>query len=69
MKSTKRVGIWVCVAALAVIAARLYFHGDSQTPAGQPPLVRLTEQNLPLIESTFNSAKSDVRLLLLLSPT
>jgi hypothetical protein len=66
---SRRKYIWASVAALAVIAVLVYLYGGSQTPAGQTPLARLTTQSLPQLETAFNAAKSDVRLLVLLSPT
>ncbi len=37
--------------------------------AGQPPLARLTLQNVAQVKMAFNAAKADVRVLVLLSPT
>jgi hypothetical protein len=61
--------IFSALAALALTAALVYFYGGSQAPSGQPPLVRLTPENISQFEAAFNAAKGDVRLLLLLSPT
>jgi hypothetical protein len=47
----------------------VYFYGGSQAPSGQPPLVRLTPENISQLEAAFNAAKGDVRVLVLLSPT
>ena len=52
-----------------LIAALVYFYGGSQVPPGQPPLESVTAQNVPDVKNQFNSAKDDVRILLLLSPT
>lgn len=57
----------VLVALLAV--AVLYLYGGGDTPAGQPPLQKLSAQNVGEIRNEFNAAKDDVRVLLLLSPT
>ena len=54
---------------LAVLVALLYFYRGSQAPPGQPPLQRLTAQNVADIKNAFNAAKDDVRVLALLSPT
>ncbi len=55
---------------LAILFVGLfYFYGDSQTPSSQPALESLTAQNASDVKSAFNAAKSDVRVLLLLSPT
>lgn len=56
-------------AALGLIAVLAYCYGGSQTPPGQPPLVRLTAENVSQVRTAFNAAKDDVRLLVLLSPT
>jgi hypothetical protein len=56
-------------AALLLGAGLFYFYGGHSVPAGQPPLVDLTPQNLSTIEDAFNGAKGDVRLVVLLSPT
>jgi hypothetical protein len=65
----RRKYILAAVGALVVIGALLYFYGGSQTPSGQPPLARLTTENVSQVERAFNAAKTDVRLLVLLSPT
>jgi hypothetical protein len=54
---------------LALIAALAYFYGGSQAPPGQPPLESVTALNVADVKNQFNSAKDDVRVLLLLSPT
>ena len=53
----------------ALTGAVLYFYGDGQAPPGQAPLQNLTAANLAGIKNSFNTAKDDVRVLLLLSPT
>lgn len=55
--------------AVALLAALIYFYGGSRVPAGQPPLLSLTPQNVTEFKTAFNAAKEDVRVLLLLSPT
>jgi hypothetical protein len=57
------------ILGLVALAALFYFYGGSQTPSGQPPLRSLTAQNAGEIRDQFNAAKSEVRVLLLLSPT
>jgi hypothetical protein len=47
----------------------VYVYGGSQAPPGQPPLRSLTAQSVGEIKREFNSARDDVRVLLLLSPT
>jgi hypothetical protein len=57
------------VLALVLIGAAVYFYAGSNTPSGQSPLMRLTTQNTVAVKNAFNTAKDDVRVLLLLSPT
>ena len=59
---------WLCgLVGLAVLALAWYFLWSPITPEGQPPLTRLTNDNL--FVSQFNHAASNVRMVLLLSPT
>ena len=55
------------VAALSVLG--WHFYGGEKVPAGQPPVVSLTSANFEQLRTAFNSAASDVRIVLLLSPT
>jgi hypothetical protein len=55
--------------AILIIGALVYFYGGGQTPSGQPPLVRLTPEKISQVQTAFNAAKDDVRVLVLLSPT
>ncbi|PYT12298.1 MAG: hypothetical protein DMG59_23830 [Acidobacteria bacterium] len=58
------------VSVLALAAGLLYYnYGGHEVPPGQPPLARLTPENFSQIKSAFNEAGSDIRLLVLLSPT
>jgi len=66
MKSRYIVGT-VVVAVL--LAAVLYLYGGGQTPSGQPSLRSVTDQTVADIKNEFNAAKSEVRVVLLLSPT
>ena len=52
---------------LAVLAATWYFLWSAITPKGQPPLTRLTNDSF--FVNQFNRAASNVRMVLLLSPT
>ncbi|HXN45412.1 MAG TPA: hypothetical protein VN893_02155 [Bryobacteraceae bacterium] len=60
---------------LAILGAALlggllfYLYAGHQAPPGQPPLATLTPRNFTSLETAFNAAKDDVRVLLLLSPT
>ena len=56
-------------AALILCVAVLYFYAGHGTPAGQPALTELTPQTFTKLETAFNTAKDDVRVILLLSPT
>jgi hypothetical protein len=56
-------------AALALFGTLSYFYAGHQTPASQPRLAELNQQNFTTIENSFNAAKDDIRILLLLSPT
>ena len=55
------------VLGLAMLTFAWYFLWSPITPKGQPPLTRLTNDNL--FVSQFNRAASNVRMVLLLSPT
>ena len=54
---------------VALIGALVYFYGGGQVPPGQVALQSLTTQNVSEIKYSFNAAKDQVRVLLLLSPT
>jgi len=57
------------VLAAALIGVLFYLYGGSQVPPGQPPLESLTQQNLADAGNSFNAAKDDIRVLVLVSPT
>ena len=57
------------VFAIAILVLGFYLWGSSSTPPGQPPLVSLTEANVSQFQQGFNSAVSNTRIVLLLSPT
>jgi hypothetical protein len=65
----KRRYVFGAVAAVLLLAAILYLYGGGHTPAGQPALQSVTPQSVGVIKSAFNTAKGEVRVLLLLSPT
>ena len=52
---------------LAMLTVAWYFLWSAITPKGQLPLTRLTNDSL--FVSQFNRAASNVRMVLLLSPT
>jgi hypothetical protein len=57
---------WLLGLGFALVLA-WYFLWSAITPKGQPPLTRLTNDN-PFVNQ-FNGAASNVRMVLLLSPT
>jgi hypothetical protein len=61
--------VFFAIPVALILGAGLYFYGGHKTPPTQPPLVNLTTQSLSTIETAFNDASGDVRVLLLLSPT
>jgi hypothetical protein len=60
---------FLALPAAVLLGAGIYFYGGHTAPPTQPALVDLTPQTLSKIESAFNDAKDDVRVLALLSPT
>lgn len=63
-------GYIVGTAVVAVlVAAVLYLYGGGQAPSGLLPLRSVTDQNVSDIKNEFNAAKSEVRVVLMLSPT
>jgi len=65
MAQSKR-SFWFLGVVFAVVLA-WYFLWSAITPKGQPPLTRLTT-DIPFVNQ-FNRAGSNVRMILLLSPT
>jgi hypothetical protein len=59
--------LWLIPIASA-LSVGWYCWGPGRTPPGQPPLTSLTADNFDKFKSDFNAA-SEVRLVLLLSPT
>ncbi|MGH9508865.1 MAG: hypothetical protein ACRD2Q_02385 [Terriglobales bacterium] len=57
------------VLALLLLAGAAWQWRTADTPAGQPPLVELTEANLAQLRNTFNHDTDRIRIVLLLSPT
>src|SRR5215469_2641872 len=64
-----RRNIGLGLAALAIFAGLFYFYGGHQTPTGQAPLANLNAANLSELKNEFNGSHSNVRMLVLLSPT
>ena len=63
---TKSKWLWGLI-GLAVLITAWYFLWSPITPKGQPPLTRLTNDDLFVRQ--FNRAAPNVRMVLLLSPT
>lgn len=57
------------IGIIAVLLVVWYLWLSRGTPAGQPPLMSLTQNNLDQFKHDFNGAGDEVRLVLLLSPT
>ncbi|PYR89115.1 MAG: hypothetical protein DMF84_25780 [Acidobacteria bacterium] len=56
---------------LAIVVAFFAYtnFADRSTPAGQAPLVEVTQQTFDEFKSEFNRARGQVRVIALLSPT
>ena len=65
----KRRAILAVVAAIVVLLAIVYVWGPSSVPAGQQPLVTLSQANWSEFAAAFDAAPNVPRMLLLLSPT
>jgi hypothetical protein len=65
----KRRNVLFGLAAVGILGALFYLYGGHQTPSGQRPLADLDSRSLSGLENEFNSSCSQVRLLVLLSPT
>ena len=64
----KRVIVLPLIAVVLVLAA-MYLWGPSSVPAGQEPLVALSNTNFSTFENAFDRDSEAPRLVLLLSPT
>jgi hypothetical protein len=56
------------VAVVALLAVR-HVAGPRRTPAGQPPLVKLSAENFDRLRDAFNAHAGQTRILAMLSPT
>ena len=65
----KRRSLLLGLAALGILAALFYLYGGHQAPSGQPPLADLSSASMSQLRDQFNRSQSQVRLLVLLSPT
>ena len=59
------------IVSVAAVVALLAWHvvGPRHTPAGQPPLLRLSGENFDLLRDGFNAHAGEKRVLAMLSPT
>jgi len=58
------------VLAAIVLSGFAYLrYAPRSTPAGQPPLVWLSDDGLGVLRDHFNAASGGTRVLLILSPT
>ena len=65
----KRRAILAVVAAIVVLLAIVYVWGPSSVPAGQQPLVTLSQANWSEFAAAFDADPNVPRMLFLLSPT
>ena len=65
----KRRSVGLGLAALALFAGLFYLYGGHQTPSGQEPLADINAANLSELKNEFNGSATNVRMLVLLSPT
>jgi hypothetical protein len=68
---TRSVRALVIVLAVlsAVVAVRIVGCGPGNVPSGQPPLLAISDDTLPMFRDAFNAAADEHRAVLLLSPT
>jgi hypothetical protein len=65
----KRMSVALGLGALAIFVGLFYLYGGHQTPTGQAPLADLNAANLGELKNEFNGSQSNLRMLVLLSPT
>ncbi len=65
----KGLSIFAAFVFVGLLALGWHFYGGARVPAGQPALVSLTSTNFDELRAAFNAASSEVRIVLLLSPT
>jgi hypothetical protein len=61
--------IVLAVVTLAIGGGIFYLTRPGRPPAGQPPLVEITGPALVDLQAEFNRTSSNLRIILLLSPT
>ena len=65
-------GVAIALAVAVAIASAGFAwlrYAPRRTPAGQPALFRLDAATLPAFREAFNAARSETRVIALLSPT
>jgi hypothetical protein len=65
----KRLAILGVVTILGLLALTWHFYGGARVPRGQNSLVFVTADNFDQLRAAFNASSSDVRIVLLLSPS
>lgn len=65
----KRRSLHFGLVALGILTVLFFFYGGHQTPSGQRPLADLNSASLSGLKNEFNGGHSQVRVLVLLSPT
>lgn len=59
----------VAVAGAILLFAVYYLYLGSTVPAGQQPIVHLTDSNFDSLKKSFNESADSVRVMVMLSPT
>ena len=59
----------ILVAGILGIGAIAYYGASDRAPADQPPLATVDPGSLEQLQAQFNTAASETRIVLLLSPT
>ena len=62
-------GVLIAMVVAGLGVGAWYLYGGRATPPGQPPLVRLNAGNFTELIDDFNAAASQVRVVVMLSPT
>jgi hypothetical protein len=65
----KRAWAVILAAVLVVALAGIYFSRAGHPPPGQPPLVEMDRRALSVLQTEFNRTATNLRVILLLSPT
>jgi hypothetical protein len=65
----RRTWVILLTLALGIAGGAFYLIRPGRTPVGQAPLVEITGSTLAAVQAEFNRASSNLRVILLLSPT